>query len=157
MLIYLYWAGLVLSGSCLIYQDFKTRLISTWLIILFTLSNVSLYLSGNSFQKFFENCIFCLSYFLFCYLILHLYFYLKTKTFQKILDSKVGWGDVLLFIAVGCTLTPEILIYFFTATFFVSVIGHFFVFKANKNVPLAGYLIIMFLTYMLLDTLDLLV
>lgn len=151
MLIYLCWIGLLLSGGILIYQDFKRRLLSTWLIVLFIICSVNLYLITHSVYQFIENIIFCLSYFLFCYLMLHLYFYLKTKTFQKILDSKVGWGDILLLITVGCSLEPEIMIYFFTITFSITVFAHFVLFKSKKNVPLAGYLLIVYSIYLVLE------
>lgn len=147
MLVYLCWIGLILSGSVLIYQDFKSRLINTWLIILFTLSNVCLYLISHSIYQFIENTIFCISYFLFCYLILHLYFYLKTKTFQKILDTKIGLGDVLIFLSIGICIEPIHLIFFFTGTFIISIIISFIFFELKTYIPLVGLIIPCYLIY----------
>ena len=147
MLIYLCWIGLILSGGVIVYQDFKNRLVNTWLIVLFTLCNVSTYISAHSIYQFIENVIFCLSYFLFCYLALHLYFYLKTKTFQKLLESKVGLGDVLMFLAIGICIEPIHLIFFFTCTFIFSVIVFFIFLRSKPSIPLAGILIPCYLVY----------
>jgi hypothetical protein len=149
MFSYLCWVGLLISGGILIYQDFKTRLISSLLVFIYSLSIIGLFVVRNSGQQLFENAVFCICYLLFCYLILHLYFFIKTNQFQQLLDSKVGWGDILLLISIGSTLSPEYLIYFFTLTFTLTVIFQFVFFKSNKNVPLAGYLLILYFGYLL--------
>lgn len=151
MLIYLCWISLLLSSGFLIYQDFKSRLISTWLIVLFTVSNIYLYISVHSAAQLFNNFIFCLVYFLLCYIILHVYFYLKTRRLQKLLDDRIGWGDVFLCMAVGSFISPENMIYFFTATFVLTVFVHFLFFKQKTNVPLAGYLLTMYLMYLVFE------
>lgn len=150
MLTYLCWIGLILSSSVLVYQDFKSRLISTWLIILFTVCNVGLYLITHSVYQFIENSIFCGSYFLFCYLILHLYFYLKTKKFQKILDTKIGLGDILIFLAIGICIEPIHLIFFFTGAFILSIIIFFLFLRSKNYIPLVGLIIPCYLVYILL-------
>jgi hypothetical protein len=150
MLVYLCWIGLILSGIILVYQDFKSRLINTWLIILFTLSNVCLYLISYPIYQFIENTIFCISYFLFCYLILHLYFYLKTKTFQKILDTKLGSGDILIFLSIGICIEPIHLIFFFTGAFIISIISFAIFFRSKPSIPLVGLTIPCYWVYFLI-------
>jgi hypothetical protein len=142
MYIYICWVLLLLSSGSLIYQDFKSRLVSVWLIILFTISNICLYLNFNSLNQLFENVIFCLAYFLLCYLCLHVYFFLKLNKFQKLLDSKLGWGDILLLFSIGSCLEIDTMIIFFTITFIFTVITHYMMFKSSNSIPLAGYLLI---------------
>ena len=141
---------LSLTSLAIAYQDFKTRLISIWLLIVFTVVNFTKYLNSHSIYQFLENTIFCLSYFLLCYLVLHLYFYLKTKKFQKLLDNKIGWGDVILFIAIGCCIEPIYIIYFFTISFILSLLTFILLFSNKKNIPMAGFLVLFYLIFQIL-------
>ncbi len=142
---------LLLCGSAIVYQDFKTRLISTWLIIGFIAANVWQHLLISSLYQLLENTIFCIFYFLFSFLVLLLFYYLKNKRFEKIMDSKLGWGDVLIFFAIGICIEPLHLIFFFTASFILSIFFYFLFLRKEISIPLAGLIIPLFFTYKLLN------
>lgn len=148
-MIWFCWIVLILSGAAVIYQDFKTRLISLWLILVFATANVTLYLLEHSVYQFIENCIFCICYFLFSFLILLLFYFIKHKKFEKIIDNKIGWGDVLVFISLGVCIEPMHLIFFFTGAFILSIVFYFLFLQSKKNIPLAGLVIPCYLIYTL--------
>ena len=138
---------LTLISLAIAYKDFKTQLISVWLLLAFTAVNFTNYLLLHSVYQFLENSIFCICYFLLCYLVLHLYFYIKTKKIQKLIDLKIGWGDVILFISVGCCIEPIYFIYFFTISFTLSLLIHLFFLKHNKNIAMAGFVVLFYTLY----------
>jgi len=147
-MIILSWILIAGSSAGIAYQDFKTRWISLWLIISFSAINISQYLFFNSIDQFIENTIFCLCYFLFSFLILVLFYYLKSRKLENIIDKKIGWADVILFISIGCTLEPTVLIYFFTACFILSLLIQMTFLKKDRQVPLAGILSLLYLIYL---------
>ena len=147
-MLWICWILLFLSSVGIAYQDFKTRWISIWLIVCFGAANLSLYLLTKSSADLFSNGVFCLSYFLFCYLILHLFYFLKTKKFQRILDDKIGWGDILLFLLIGCSIEPVEMIYFFTFSFVVAVSFQLLFLRAKNNIALGGMLVICYGAYL---------
>lgn len=141
------WAGLVLSTVSIVYQDFKYRLISVFAIAGYGLSCVALFLITHSLQEWLENSIFCLAYFTFCYLVLHLVYFLKTKRFQKIINTKIGWGDILLFIIIGSCISPLELIYFFTASFVIALLFQILFQRKNQEIALAGILAVCYTVF----------
>lgn len=148
---WLCWAGLVLSTGVIVYQDFKYRLISIYAIVGFGISCSGLFLLTHSLQNLLENSIFCAVYFLFCYLILHLFYFLKTKRFQKIIDKKIGWGDILLFLIIGSCISPVELIYFFTASFVIALLFQIFFQRKNREIALAGIVAICYTVFAAVD------
>lgn len=144
------WIVLILSGGAIIYQDLKTRLISLWLILLFAAANLTQYLFSNSVYQLLENAIFCLCYFLFSFLILLLFYFIKYKKFEKIIDNKIGWGDVLVFILIGVCIEPIHLIFFFTGAFIFSIVVYFLFLRTKTSIPLAGLIIPCYLVYLFL-------
>lgn len=136
---------LVLSGSAIICQDLKARLISLWLILLFGISNVLFYLHTHSVYQLLENVIFCTWYLMLSYGVLLLYFYIKTKRFEKIINSKFGMGDVLVMLLIGVALEPVSMIYFFSGALVAALFFSLLFFRKNKSIPLAGLLIICYL------------
>lgn len=146
-MIWLCWAGLVLSTGVIVYQDFKYRLISIFSIAGFGISCCALFLLAHSLQEWLENGIFCIAYFIFCYLILHLFYFLKTKRFQNIIDKKIGWGDILLFMIIGSCISPLELIYFFTASFVIALLFQILFQRKNKEIALAGIVAICYTVF----------
>lgn len=155
-MVWLCWIVLILSGSTIIYQDLKTRLISLWLILAFSAANITLYLLVNSIYQFLENTIFCFCYFLFSFLILVLVYFIKHKKFEKIIDSKIGWGDILIFITIGVCIEPIHLIFFFTTAFIFSIVFYFIFLRSKKSIPLAGLILPCYLVYLLMLYLNIL-
>lgn len=146
-MIWLCWAGLVLSTVIIVYQDFKYRLINIFAIAGFGISCCLLFLVTHPLQEWLKNSLFCAAYFLFCYLILHLFYFLKTKSFQKIIDKKIGWGDILLFLIIGSCIPPLYLIYFFTGSFIISLLFQILFQRKNKEIALAGIVVICYVLF----------
>jgi hypothetical protein len=146
---WLFLTLLAICGGIIAYQDFKDRMISLWLILVFTGINIAQYLLFNPFYQFLENVIFCLCYFLLCFLVLALYFFLKNREFESIIDKKIGWGDILIFLAIGFTIQPLYMIWFFTGVFIISLLFHVFLLRRKTSVPLAGFAAIIYLLYLL--------
>jgi Flp pilus assembly protein protease CpaA len=140
----------VAAGITIAYQDFKTRMISLWIIILFAVVNTGAYVSSFSFYHLFENSLFLACYLVLLFCVLQLYFYIKNKKFEKLVDRSIGLGDILLFIIIGCCLEPQIMIYFFTITFIAGVV-YYFAGKRGKTVPLAGITVLLYLIYEVME------
>jgi hypothetical protein len=146
---------LFLTAGFIAYQDLRTRLISLWLIALFFMLNVIQYLFLNTWYQLAENTLFCVLYILFSYLVLQLFYFVKTKKFQPLLDSKIGWGDVLLVLSIGVCIEVVNLIYFLTIAFTVSILVQLLFFRTSKSVPLAGLLAVCYIAYLLFSCLRL--
>jgi hypothetical protein len=137
---------ILLSSIAITYQDFKYRLISVWVIVVFAMVSVGDYLYLNGPYQLLENGIMLLLYILLSYLSLVLFYYLKTRSFVKLIDNKIGLGDILLIMIIGLCLEPMTMIVFFTLTFFLSVVLQIALIR-NKSVPLAGIVAISFTIY----------
>lgn len=146
---WLCWIVLILSGAAIVYQDFKSRLIGLWLILIFAVANITQYLLLHSVYQLLENIIFCAAYFLFSFLVILLFYYVKNKKFENIIDSKIGWGDILIFLAIGFCIEPVHLIFFFTAAFIFSIGVYFTFLRAKRSIPLAGLLIPFYIIYVI--------
>lgn len=138
-----------LASIFIIYQDIKSRRINLLLTLAFTVLIAVRYYFLNTTQQLLINALFCLLYFLLSYTILRLYFFIRTGTSQKIIDSKIGWGDIILLYAIGCTIEPEKLIFFFTAVFVISLLLHVLILSKYKQIPLAAYLLIFYNVYLI--------
>jgi len=139
---------LLLAGITIAYQDFKSRLISIWVLIVFAFAGLATYIINYSSVQLIENAIFCAAYFLLLYLSLVLYFFIKTKKLNSLLDTHIGKGDLIMFMAIGITLEPNTLIYFFTATFIISILTWIPFRKRNTAVPLAGITVLCYLFFL---------
>jgi Flp pilus assembly protein protease CpaA len=139
---------ILLSSVAIAVQDLRSRMISLWLILLFTLGSTGHYLYQHSLGGLLENMLFCLGYFVLCYAVLHLYYFLRTRKFQRLLDRKIGWGDVLLLLAIGCCLQPEDLLIFFTASFLLSALLHLLVFRHHHTIALGAFLVSFYSLYL---------
>lgn len=134
--------SILLLASCIIsFQDFKSRLISVWAIILYTACCIGTVLLFGNVYSLISNSISTLLYFSFLFLVLFIFYFIKERKFTNIIDSKIGLGDLLIFIAIGLTLEMISLIVFFTISFCISAIVGLFLARQNKTVPLAGILV----------------
>ncbi len=71
-----------------------------------------------------------------------LYFSFKNKSFVNPVDSMIGLGDILFFVAITPLFNLKSYILFFIVGMLFSLVIHIIVnaFKKQKTVPLAGYL-----------------
>ena len=140
---------LLISAFAIAYQDFTKRLISIWWILSFGIACIGYYVLHHSLTELLENIVFCLVYLLLCYLILHLFYFIKTRKFQNILDTKIGWGDILLLMMTGFCLSALSMIYFFTITFIVTLIFQVVFQRQKKDIALAAILVICYSVYII--------
>ncbi len=151
-----FWLALICCSGGIVYQDFKTRWISLWLLLLFSGVNIGLYLFANPMAQLFENAIFCTGYFLLCFLVLQMVYWMRTKQFTRIIDKKIGKADVIIFIAIGTTIEPITLPLFFTVGFILSLIIQIIFLGKNKQIPIAGIIVIIYLFFIFYKDISLL-
>lgn len=140
---------LILLSVAIACQDFRSRRIHLWLIVAFGVTNAFCYLINGSAEQLAENSIFCTVYFLFSFMVLWLYYFIKTRRVINIMDKKIGWGDVLVFFFTGICLEPGTLVYFFTIAFSVSALVHLLFSTSKRTVALAGLVLINYIAYIL--------
>ena len=135
----------------IIYQDFKFREINLLLIIGFVIIIAARSLYIESTDQIILNSIFCMLYFAISYLVLRVYFFVKNKRSEKLIDEKIGWADIILLFIIGCTLEPEHMIVFFGSVFILPLLLHLVILKNTKQIPLAAYLMIIYNSYQLFN------
>ncbi len=131
----------------IVFEDFKSRLISLWLIIVYSLSGLILFLIQNPLLDLLINSIFCACYLVICLLILKLYFFLKEGNKVRLIDNKIGIADIILIMVIGSLIKPEIQTCFFSATLVLTLLLHLLSNKRDVSVPLAAYLVIAYLIF----------
>ncbi len=133
----------------IVYQDLKYRLIHiSLLILLFSLSLIFWYLRINIISIILYNSAF-LSINL---IILKVYTVLSKKEKTEDLIYGLGIGDILLFYAVTPLFSTLNYILFFTTGLIFTVVLHLLIsifVTPNKLIPLAGYLSIYLIVYIL--------
>lgn len=134
-------------GIYIAVEDFKTRLISVWAIVVYTAVAFCIYFLDHSIKDYILNLAFCCCYFVTCLVLLKLVFFLRRRNFEKITGSKMGMGDVALILVTGGLLIPEVLVFFFTAVFVISLPLQLVFFKKNPAIPLAGFLTLGYSAY----------
>lgn len=122
------------------YSDVRYRVIHVVLpISIFVLSFLVNYFSKSlNFYEISYN----IGFVLINMLGLILYFSLKDKTFKNPVDTLIGLGDIVFFIAITPLFSlKEYILFFITGLFFSLLIhGVMLLFKKVKTIPLAGYL-----------------
>lgn len=139
--------NILLIALCLVisYQDFKYRQISLFLIILFIISSIIKSILTDGYFNTFLNFLFVSLYLLLILFSLKLFYSFK----RKIIDSMIGWGDILFILGLGLLLPPEIFIYFTTFGFLSTYLLTLFLNRKSKEVPLAGYLSLLLSIYII--------
>jgi len=159
----MYFAGFITSAFVLgsiVLQDYKYRAVS-W--VLFPLAAISLIFLTLSYLKPFNltdyfsgiaiNCGFVTLQLLF----IKLYFSLKSGTIKKIINTKIGLGDILMFYTITVCFSPIYFIFFYIISLSLSVLIIILtkLISANtyieKNVPLAGFMALFLLIFMLIN------
>lgn len=129
------------------YQDFKSRLVSVWVLIAYIglLIGDTIWYSG--IEVFIQNLISASLYFLLLTLGVFTYYFVKERQIPKIMDAKFGWADALVCIGIGISLNLVSLILFFTSAFVISAVIGLVLQQKNKTVPLAGILVVLYLIF----------
>jgi hypothetical protein len=146
---YVLIASLLFSSSIILFQDFKHRLVSLWVLLLFGLTCICSVLINRNIETLFYNILFTIIYIGLIWLILKLYLYLKFRRNKRILNEQLGLADVLTILFVGLTFNAVGLVFFFCFGFIFSLLSYviyMFVSKHKKNehIPLAGLLVLFY-------------
>lgn len=132
-----------------IFQDFKKRQIHVSLpILLILFSSVINYISNNlSLMDILCN----IGFIIINIVGLFLYFSIKNRRFINPIDEFIGLGDVLFFIAITPLFTRKPFIIFFVVSLILTLLSHSVVntIKKTKTIPLAGYLSLFLVAFLI--------
>ena len=137
------------------YQDFRIKAISWWtcplLVALLFLYSYHTLPIASILINFAYNVLFI------CFLIcsLFLFYSLKNKKNTRIINNKIGAGDILFFFAIAVVFSPVLFIVFITGSSLISLLGYFifYFFKSHKNIqiPLAGIFSLILIPMILIE------
>ncbi len=143
--------NIVLIGTLLlvVFQDLKQRAIHVMLpIAIGVLATAKFLIYDNPIQE-------VLVTFTFLVLImvgLFAYVSFKSKRLVNPIDSSIGLGDIVFFIAVIPLFFSTSYVIFFTTGMILSILGHlFFNKRKDLHVPLAGYLSMYLIALLILN------
>lgn len=142
-----YYSVLSLVSVFVFYQDFKERQVSLWLLLVYSGLIVSDTIYDLGFDNFLQNAISSVIYFSLCFTGVFLYYFLKERSIPAVIDKKIGWADVIICLTIGVSLNISSLIVFFTISFVISAIIGLILQARDKTVPLAGFLVILYLIF----------
>lgn len=134
---YTFLTGILLF---VLYYDVKHRLIHIiWPILIFSLTAIINYFSVNLTLN---DVIYNMGFVCINILGLTMYFSLKSKGFINPIDTSIGLGDVVFFLAITPLFNFKSYILFFISGLVFSLLAHVITlrFKKVKTIPLAGYL-----------------
>jgi hypothetical protein len=146
---------LFLSSTIIIFQDFKTRLVSLWVIVVFSLTCILSVLYFRNLLTLLYNFIGALIYMGLIWTILKTYMYLKFKKNTQIMNEYIGLADIFIVLGIGLTFNLVGLIFFFCFGFIFSLLFFLaYTLLANKNklktIPLAGLLVLCYIQFILI-------
>lgn len=149
------FCGLMITSLTIAYQDFKERMVSTWLLGVYGLICTSNVLVNRDASTLIENMISVFLYLLFMGGALTLYFFIKEKRFVNILKEQLGLADVLILLFVGMTFNIEGQILFFCSGFIIALLAYVLWIaissqKKHHTIPLAGILVFYYLAFIML-------
>lgn len=142
-----FYSVLTLVSFIIFYQDLKERQVSLWLLLLYTGVIITYTIYEKGIDLTLQNTIYSLAYFALCFGGIFLYYFVKERQLPKIMDVKLGWGDVAVCLSIGISLDIINLVIFFTASFVISAIIGLVLQAKNMTVPLAGFLVILYLVF----------
>lgn len=142
---------LAAGGVLIAYQDVKSRLISLWLILLYstTCCGYSWYTYGTA--GLLGNLISMLLYGALCFCVVKLYYFMKEKKLSSVIDTKLGLADVILASAIGITFDLPGQVFFFMITFTATALLWLSVFRKSTSIPLAAFLVAFHVVMLSLD------
>jgi len=126
----------------IIYQDFKFRAFSWILLPALFVAIISTNLLEHELLHVLNSSILNFSFLVIQFCVISIYFSIKQNRVIKIADHYIGWGDILLWVAL-CPLFSTInFILFYISSSIIVLIGWglFRIASKNKNhfIPLAG-------------------
>ena len=140
---------LLIALAVIVFQDFKYRAISWYLIPLAFLTLLAKGLATTTTIIFFENSFFNAVFILLQLILISVYISIKNKKRTNIVNSYLGIGDILFFAVLCVAFSPANFIVFFIVSLVLTLIG-FIVYKiifksAKAEIPLAGAMAVLFI------------
>ena len=145
----LFYSLLIPVTAYIAYQDFKDRLVSLWLLILYVFTTAVFTYTRQGWLGLLENGIGVLAYFGLCFSVLFVYYFIKEKKIPRLVDRKIGTADLIIFLAIGLSLSLPLLIIFFTIAFCLAALATFVFIRDRQSVPLAGMLVVIYIVFLL--------
>lgn len=146
---------IVLLLLLIVWQDFKYRLISWPLIPLIFISFLAKGFFIKPFAELTNYTVINACFIALQLAILTLYISLKNKKITNIINSQLGLGDILFFIAITIAFSPFNFILFYISGLIFSLLCYQLFLKiktsATKEIPLAGLLSIVLIMLVLSD------
>ena len=140
---YFIFAISAITLSMIAYQDFRSRSVYWFYFPLLTISGIILgFLELKSNLQLFQYAFFNVFFLAMQLFFLKVYFFLRHKKIVKIVDKKMGLGDILFLIAACFFFSPFNFIVFYISSLLFSIIYYalYKVIKGSslKTLPLAG-------------------
>lgn len=147
--------GILVLLGLICYEDFRSRMISLWLLIgLLVLQAISLFLNQPFIsvleQSWINTCILIL-----LFAIVMVYYFLKCGHWVNIFDNYIGTGDILLLLIISLGFSPvNFLMFVLTCFILILIITGVISLMRNgriTTIPLAGYLAIFFGLFLIIN------
>lgn len=123
----------------LIYQDFKWRAISWYLIPITIALGIVRGLYYNFYPPdYWLSVVGVVLFTSFLLVFLIVYHYWRYQTIKSLFEQKLGLGDILFFISLGFNLELSHFIIFFLLSTSIALIIGIILQRQNKTIPLAG-------------------
>lgn len=138
---------IVVTLISIIYQDFKSRTIDIFSLVLFIILSFVYFKYQECVETF--QAIYAFSFILFQIIVLHLIYFIKTKEFEFIFDKQIGWGDILFWIGLCFSFSfVQFLLFYIISLLITTIIAKI---KQYKYIPLAGGQAICLLLILMVD------
>lgn len=136
----------------IVYQDFKSREVSVFVLLLLGGISMVKSLVQNGLEvsaKFFGVNLLVLIVLFAC---VNLYFWVKHQKVFSVFDRLIGWGDIVLFVTLCILFSPiNFLLLFIGSLAFslIAALGMHYRKPENTLIPLAGFIAVFFITVFL--------
>lgn len=131
---------LIVSLLFVLYNDIKSRTVHVFLLAL--LFSLALLINHFSRELNVYDMLYNMGFVILNIVGLTVYFSLKTQSYTNPIDTSIGLGDIVFFMAITPLFNLKTYVLFFIIGLIFSLLTHgiILLFKKVKNIPLAGYL-----------------
>lgn len=136
----------IFSLLMLAVQDFRSRRIAWWLLPLFVTGIILVFSAHGNGRDFFYFFSLNLFFLVLQFIFLSGWYFVKNKKFTRIIDSKLGLGDVLFLVCIATMFSPGNFLLVYTSGMLFSLCTSLLIKFGRRNIdfeiPLAGLLAI---------------
>jgi hypothetical protein len=142
---YTTFAIVMILSFFICYQDFSYRAVSWILLLLLLVTGIFFSLSqSDGILLILKNVFINLSFLLFQFLLLKVFFVFRNPKDHTIVNRKLGIGDILFLVSTCCFFSPVNFIIYYISSLIFSIIFYLLLLQKNKpgnqplTIPLAG-------------------